>query len=189
MKDAQKIAAIGAAILVAYALYRLYRYMDEREFKYFSFAEFDSGATREQINDSNYETYFSAQHGNRRLTGSGMENMNPGFIRTLDKIRDEVGFPLVVTSGYRTPEWNAHVGGVQGSSHTKGVAVDFAAPTEAMRNAITDAAVKHGIKRIGYGAHKNFIHLDIDPDKTQYTIWNYGTGKGPSAGELWPGIA
>lgn len=33
--------------------------------------------------------------------------------------------PVMITSGYRTPAWNATVGGVPGSHHTKGAAADF----------------------------------------------------------------
>ena len=38
------------------------------------------------------------------------------------------GRPMVVTSGYRSPAHNAAVGGVDGSQHTKGEALDFHVP-------------------------------------------------------------
>ena len=40
-------------------------------------------------------------------------------------IRDELGVPVRVNSGYRCDEHNRRVGGVKGSKHTKGLAADL----------------------------------------------------------------
>ena len=40
-------------------------------------------------------------------------------------IRDELGVPVRVNSGYRCEEHNRRVGGVKGSYHTKGLAADL----------------------------------------------------------------
>lgn len=40
-------------------------------------------------------------------------------------IRDKLGVPVRVNSGYRCEEHNASVGGVKGSKHTKGLAADL----------------------------------------------------------------
>ena len=42
----------------------------------------------------------------------------------LDKIRDEYGLPLYISSGYRCPELNKKVGGKDKSQHLKGQAAD-----------------------------------------------------------------
>ena len=44
---------------------------------------------------------------------------------TLDPIREAFGAPIVVTSGYRSPELNKACGGSKTSHHTKGIAVDL----------------------------------------------------------------
>lgn len=46
----------------------------------------------------------------------------------LDEIREELGHPIIVTSGYRSPEVNAAVGGSKTSAHCQGLAVDFTCP-------------------------------------------------------------
>ena len=43
----------------------------------------------------------------------------------LQVIRDELHLPIIVTSGYRSKEVNAQVGGVASSYHVKGLAADI----------------------------------------------------------------
>lgn len=46
----------------------------------------------------------------------------------LDTVREMLGHPLEISSGYRSPALNARVGGVPASQHTLGLAADFCAP-------------------------------------------------------------
>ena len=43
----------------------------------------------------------------------------------LELVRQALGKPIVITSGYRCAELNKRVGGVSTSAHTRGLAVDF----------------------------------------------------------------
>lgn len=43
----------------------------------------------------------------------------------LDPLREAMGVPIRVTSGYRSPQLNKAVGGVKASQHQRGEAVDF----------------------------------------------------------------
>lgn len=103
--------------------------------------------------------------------GSGRHNMKHGLVLRLDFIRDDVGFPIKVNSGYRTPEHNTAVGGSVNSAHLSGLAVDIACPNSHERFLLVQAALKYGFNRIGMGS--NFIHLDIDETKPQRVIWTY----------------
>ena len=47
--------------------------------------------------------------------------------RVLDPIREHWGLPIRVTSGYRCPELNEEVGGVEDSYHMDGCAADISA--------------------------------------------------------------
>jgi hypothetical protein len=47
------------------------------------------------------------------------------LIDVLQEMRDDLGEPLIVTSGYRSPDYNAGVGGVTYSRHQYGDAVDL----------------------------------------------------------------
>ncbi|WP_175980971.1 D-Ala-D-Ala carboxypeptidase family metallohydrolase [Burkholderia sp. BCC1630] len=47
----------------------------------------------------------------------------------LERVRDVLGGrPVIVTSGYRSPELNSAVGGVANSAHRSGLAADFVCP-------------------------------------------------------------
>lgn len=48
--------------------------------------------------------------------------------RGLDRVRELLGHPLEISSGFRSPALNAAVGGTPGSQHTHGLAADFACP-------------------------------------------------------------
>lgn len=116
--------------------------------KYFNYHEFDSPDVQ----------------------GSG-QMMDKGLLNKLDKIREIVGEPIIITSGFRTPAHNESVGGVESSSHTKGLAVDIAIRHSRMRFKLISALFEVGINRIGIA--DNFIHIDIDPDKDENVIWTY----------------
>ena len=46
----------------------------------------------------------------------------------LEEIREEIGKPIIITSGYRSPALNQAVGGSPKSDHMEGRAVDFICP-------------------------------------------------------------
>jgi zinc D-Ala-D-Ala carboxypeptidase len=46
----------------------------------------------------------------------------------MERIRDALGHPIIVTSGYRSPALNRAVGGVATSAHVEGLACDFICP-------------------------------------------------------------
>lgn len=48
---------------------------------------------------------------------------------TLDKARILLGRPIFISSGYRSPELNAAIGGSRTSSHISGLAADFKCPS------------------------------------------------------------
>lgn len=102
--------------------------------------------------------------------GSGLK-MDIGFIVKLDAVRDMVGIPFSIHSGYRTPEYNATVGGVDSSAHESGHASDVGALSGTMKFLIIEAAIKIGFTRIGVG--NSFVHLDDDLTKAQNVCWLY----------------
>ncbi len=98
----------------------------------------------------------------------------------LQAIRDALGSPLAVSSGYRTPEYNAEVSktGLDGP-HTTGQAADIRIYGRRALLLIA-SAIKLGMTGIGIaqlGAlRKRFIHLDDLPDapgRPRPWLWGY----------------
>ena len=56
---------------------------------------------------------------------NSMDNMLNLIYYCLQPVRELLGAPMIITSGYRNPLVNRLVGGVNSSQHTKGQAVDF----------------------------------------------------------------
>lgn len=100
-------------------------------------------------------------------------NLHPDLLALLEKVEQDVGVPLHVTSGQRDVEKNAAVGGVKGSEHTYAPAegADVAATTGAARFEIVKMALLQGCVRIGIG--KTFVHLGIAQDKPRRVLWLY----------------
>jgi zinc D-Ala-D-Ala carboxypeptidase len=83
----------------------------------------------------------------------------------LEQVRELLGgTPIVVSSGYRSPNLNKAVGGAQNSAHLSGLAVDFTAPhfgsvmTTAKAIAKSDIAFDQLIFEYG-----RWVHLGLAP--------------------------
>lgn len=84
--------------------------------KDFSYKEFEASATAERRGICNVITTAAVRDSVRELTE-----------RVLQPLRDKVGHPLNINSGYRCPDLNKEVGGVATSQHVLGSAADIAA--------------------------------------------------------------
>ena len=67
------------------------------------------------------------QHGIRNMPQDPqiLDNLLLLIINVLQPLRNYVGKPIIITSGYRSKELNFKVGGVANSEHLTGCAVDF----------------------------------------------------------------
>lgn len=78
------------------------------------------------------ETYdrFAKENGIKYFKFTEFVKEEGGFIDSdlvlkLEKLREAVGFKLIITSGYRSEEKNREVGGAKQSLHLEGKAVDI----------------------------------------------------------------
>jgi uncharacterized protein YcbK (DUF882 family) len=123
--------------------------------------------------------YFSEEE--LRCKGTGELKMMEEFMSKLIELRKKLGQPMVISSGYRTPEYNQRIGGSSKSAHILGKAVDVVCSGEKAYN-IVKLGLEIGFTGIGIqqrGEHsKRFIHLDdVEPDKYEGIprpwIWSY----------------
>lgn len=108
-----------------------------------------------------------------------VENLRVLAVSVLDPIREAWGQPLVVNSGYRSPQLNAAVGGVPTSAHMDGCAVDIALISISTRkisklydiivNMVEDGVID--VDQVIYYRKKKIIHISNDlPYRKQFII-------------------
>lgn len=64
----------------------------------------------------------------------------------LEHVRNLLGHPMLISSGYRSLPLNRHLGSKDTSAHTKGLAVDFIAPSYGNPESIVKAIFKSNIE-------------------------------------------
>ena len=88
----------------------------------------------------------------------------------LQVIRAKIGQPLVIVSGYRTPEHNRTCGGATNSYHLTASAADIRcslSPDE-LRQVILDLIESGEIMQGGLGLYDTFVHYDIRGTKARW---------------------
>jgi uncharacterized protein YcbK (DUF882 family) len=84
--------------------------------------------------------------------------------------------PITILSAYRTPTYNASVGGAKNSQHIQGRAIDLRPPPHISLNefySVIRIIAKTSQIR-GIGKYKTFIHVDVRPGD-HLALW-YGAG-------------
>ena len=97
--------------------------------------------------------------------GCGLNLEKDGIKRIADEIREHFGRPMIITSGTRCVKHNKEVGGVAGSYHTTGNAIDFVIPGVSSSEVLAycKTIVNSGKARYTYGGTKqmgNATHID-----------------------------
>lgn len=115
--------------------------------------------------------YFAPAEFTRCTPACSIEKMDQGFLDLMDKVRYTAGIPMVISSAFRSRDWEIAHGRSGDGAHPHGKAVDVKCRTSANRYKIVRAAILCGVRRIGIG--KTFIHLDNDPSLPQNVIWDY----------------
>jgi uncharacterized protein YcbK (DUF882 family) len=93
--------------------------------------------------------------------------------KNLDVLRKNLGQPIRITSGFRSKEHNAKIGGALNSFHVLGMAADIKVDkmkpenvAKAIELLIRDGKMKEG----GLGIYKTWIHYDIRGTKARWKI-------------------
>ena len=83
-----------------------------------------------------------------------------------ERVRYLWGGPLLVSSGYRSPEWNRAVGGARRSQHLEGRALDIHPPENSpqgnlarLRGIVLEAREQGYLQGVGF--YDGFVHLDV----------------------------
>lgn len=103
-----------------------------------------------------------------------MENVRE-LCENLQVLRDHLGLPITIISGYRSPEYNRKIGGARRSQHMTAKAADMIvkgmSPDEVKAEIVQ--LIKDGkMKKGGIGLYTTFTHYDV---RGRNSRW-YGTG-------------
>jgi len=124
--------------------------------------------------------YFSKEELTCHCGKCGRMDMDSEFMNKIVAMRRELGFPFIVTSAFRCPEYNAKPPFTTGENgpHTTGHAMDLLVSHEgALR--VVDSALRHGMTGIGVKQHgpgeARYLHLDDleAPDYPRPNLWSY----------------
>lgn len=92
----------------------------------------------------------------------------------LDKIREDYGLPLFISSGYRCDELNKKVGGVKTSQHTKGQAADINLGSVEMNRAFfnwCNTNIKNlPIDQLIDESHYSWVHLSFTKENQRHQV-------------------
>ena len=124
----------------------------------------------------NIESYIMEKDGNTKLTdhfkvkefackdGSQIIFIDKYLVSILDVLRNQIGKPIIITSGYRTPEWNKKCNGAKYSYHMRGMAADIRVngmSAKELANKL-NAIVPDGCGIIVYNT---WVHFDVRTGK------------------------
>lgn len=90
--------------------------------------------------------------------GAPLVKVHPALILLLENVRRHFGQPVIVSSGYRTPDHNRAIGGAKDSVHMKGMAADIVV------RGVMPLDVQNYLERLdigGLGRYTAFTHVDV----------------------------
>ncbi|HDV5783358.1 TPA: hypothetical protein RJD83_000270 [Legionella pneumophila] len=126
-----------------------------------------------------WDKYPNFRRDELKCKHTGECNMHPEMMRILQDIRNDLGRPIFISSGYRSVKHPVEQEKEKPGEHTYGMAVDILCHGERAIK-IIELAINHDIKRIGVhqkgNANGRFVHIGIaDRFMLEFpqSIWTY----------------
>ncbi|MNH24280.1 Peptidase M15 [compost metagenome] len=97
---------------------------------------------------------------------------------TLEQVRELVGAPVMVSSGFRSVELNAVIGGSAASAHTEGLAADFNVPgltPAALARRVADSNLQFDQLILEYD---QWVHLSLAAGRPRRQLLTVRKGSG-----------
>lgn len=91
--------------------------------------------------------------------------------RNLEVLRTAINKPITINSGYRSPKYNAKIGGVKDSQHLRGTAADIRVSGMTPKEValVIEGLIESGkMKEGGIGVYPTFTHYDIRNRKARW---------------------
>lgn len=95
--------------------------------------------------------------------------LKPSLVRMLKQIERHYGKKMIVTSGYRSPQYNKRVNGAKKSMHMYCAAADVQVPGVNRLELARYVRMMPGRGGVGTYCHTESIHIDVGPERD----WNW----------------
>lgn len=102
---------------------------------------------------------FKCQCGGKYCNGYPAEP-SEALVRIAESLREEIGKPIIITSGLRCATHNAEVGGVSNSRHISGKAMDFYVSGWTASQLLAKTQARSDL-RYSYAINDNCVHMDV----------------------------
>lgn len=106
-------------------------------------------------------------------TGCDKRSVKLMALNMLQRVRDEYGLPMTITSGGRCPLHNNEKHRSVPADHQKGLAVDIRITGLAMAAKLAVIAGKYGFNAVAINLNSGFIHLGYRPENNKVVTWEY----------------
>lgn len=137
--------------------------------KYFSYSEFFKSDVAERYQVNNIPDDMPLSH--------VLGNINALVINVLDPLREKIGRPIIIKSGYRSKRVNGLVGGSIFSQHMSGKAADIHVQgytSEQMEIVYQTIKMNYDFDQLIFYPYKNIIHISWNEDKNRKESWVKG---------------
>jgi uncharacterized protein YcbK (DUF882 family) len=105
---------------------------------------------------------------------SNFEMMDKKLLTMLDSLREAYGYPIKLTSTYRSPDHPIEAKKKAPGEHAYGAAVDIASVGGEKTFKLVKAAIEVGFTRIGVSRKNNFVHVGVGySGAPPITLWTY----------------
>lgn len=102
--------------------------------------------------------------------GSDAVLVAPRLVMVLETVRTHFDAPVVIHSGYRTPQYNAKVNGAAHSQHCYGMAADISVSGQKPETVAAFArTLMPDWGGVGIYAKKGFTHIDVREKRSDWT--------------------
>ena len=112
---------------------------------------------------------------------NSLDNLLLLIVNTLQPVRDLIGKPMIVTSGYRCKQLNSHpaIGGSSTSEHVQGKACDFV--ITGMKPADIVSKIRHSNIPFNqlieeYGKNGSWVHISFSKTGNKRDVLKYKNG-------------
>lgn len=103
-----------------------------------------------------------------------LDNLLNLIFYCLQPLRDKIGKPIIISSGYRCAQVNRIVGGASNSQHLSGKAADFIVPNASI-NSVIDFIKKSGIEYDQLiNEYDKWIHISFNKGNNRKSCFKIG---------------